>query len=215
MRPAEGGPNLGLEPAWLCAPGSRPSRQKCAAQLSASTLQELDRKARRKGWSRGLRGAGARRRCRGPVQVGRGAARCPRLAGGGTEGEGSGNQVPREPFAAGPRRGSYLKGRGGRGHLRGGSGLSGLRRSWHSWSAGGGKKEGREPGPRCATARNSPPVFARAGVGRGGIKFGCLAAQAATPARPKGSGRWACLLLLVPYSLFSQSLINQQHQPKK
>lgn len=135
-----------------------------------------------------------------------GSGRLPRVGGRrdrgrGTEGEGSGNQVPREPSAPGPRRGSYLKGQGGRGHLRCSSEFSGLRRSWHSWIAGGGKKEGREQGPRCAAARNSPPVFARAGVGRGGIKFGCLAAQAAAPARPKGSGRWACLLLLVPYSL--------------
>lgn len=41
--------------------------------------------------------------------------------------------LPREPCAPWPRRGSYLKGQDGRGHLCGGGGFSRLRRSWHSW----------------------------------------------------------------------------------
>lgn len=68
--------------------------------------------------------------------------------------------------------------------------------------AGGGKEEGPELGPGSAAARNSPPGFARAGVGRGGSQSGCLVVQTVTPTELTDSGHLASVLVLGSYSLF-------------
>ncbi|TKC37512.1 hypothetical protein EI555_006154, partial [Monodon monoceros] len=111
--------------------------------------------------------AGARRRrhCQGSVQVGRGAASCPRLAGGGTESERSGNRLPRELCAPQPRRGSYLWGEGGRprepARWRR---ILGARAQLAPLEAG---EEGRKEGlsEDRAVSRNSAPGFALARQG--------------------------------------------------
>lgn len=183
------------EPARLCAPGSARPGNSARRSWSASTLRELGPKARTGGpqaakeaGPAGPPGAGARRRrlCQGPVRAGRGAASCPGPAGGGTEGERRGNQTPAGAWRARRRRGSYLWDEGGRGHLRGDGGFSGLGCSWHSWRRGrrGGRAWG---GPAL---RRRPELEARirpglAGVGRGGAGSGCVAAQAG---RPRGAG---------------------------
>lgn len=113
--------------------------------------------------------AGARRRrhCQRSVQVGRGAASCPRLAGGGTESERSGNRLPRELCAPQPRRGSYLWGEGGRprepARWRR---ILGARAQLAPLEAG---EEGRKEGlsEDRAVSRNSAPGFALARQGWG------------------------------------------------
>ena len=82
-------------------------------------------------------GAGRQRHCQGPVQLGRGAASCLGLAGGGAEGERGGIQAP------GPRHGSYLWSEGGRRNRHGGGGFLGLGRSWHR------RRRGRREGGRA------------------------------------------------------------------
>lgn len=114
-------------------------------------------------------GAGARCccGCQGPVQAGRGEASCPRLAGGRTEGEGSGNRTPAGVLCTRPQRSSYLKGQCGRGHLRGGGGFSGFRRSWHSWSRRRREGLGRDSAaPPPGTRRPDSP-----GQGWGEVVF--------------------------------------------
>lgn len=84
----------------------------------------------------------------------------------------------------------------------------GLSTAGTAGDAGGGKEEGPELGPGSAAARNSPPGFAGAGVGRGGSQSGCQSVvQAVTPTELTGSGHLASGLVLGSYSLFSQPFI--------
>lgn len=165
------------EPARLCAPGSARPGNSARRSWSASTLRELGPKARTGGpqaakeaGPAGPPGAGARRRrlCQGPVRAGLGAASCPGPAGGGTEGERRGNQTPAGAWRARRRRGSYLWDEGGRGHLRGDCGFSGLGCSWHSW------RRGRRGGEGLRGGRAAPPPGTRGPdsprPGRGGAR---------------------------------------------
>lgn len=64
-------------------------------------------------------------------------------------------------------------------------------------------------GPERDRAARPPELAARL-AGKGGarrVSAPVLAARAATPARPEGSCRWACALVLGPEPLFSQCFI--------
>lgn len=108
MHSVEGGPNLGLEPERLCVP-AKVSGEVVGVHSAGigpeGAHRRLPRAAREADPAR-PHGTGARGSCgcQCPVQVGRGAASCPRLQGGGTQEERSGNRAPAEALCARPQR---------------------------------------------------------------------------------------------------------------
>lgn len=186
VHPAEGGPNLGPEPAWLCAP---------AAARPGESARPSCRRPPPRNWTRRRRPPGRRiPRSRTALAPAAAAAakvpskfKVPRWPGGGTEGEASGNQAPAGALRA--RAAAQL--------LPGGPGGRRWASVWGRLNLGapaqlaplGTRDEGRRKGLQWAWFRGRPELTTRIRPGRGGARRFSVWVPRSAGCHPHGADR--------------------------